>query len=314
MIRSSSSALLIAAIAAVPLHAQEFPSKPIRIMTADAGGGADFAARTIAQGITSPLGQPVIVDNRGIISAELVGKAPGDGYTLVLFASPLWLGPLMQKANYDPVHDFAPVTLVASSPLILTVHPTIAAGSVKELIALARGKPGALNYASASAGGATHLAAELFKAMANADIVRVNYKGAAPALNALVGGEVQLMFANALSVTPHVKTGRLKALAITSAQPSALAPGMPTVAAGGLQGYETVEIFGVLAPAATPAAVVGRLNKEMVQVLSTAESRDRFLSLGSEVIASTPAQFSARLHAEMDKWGKLIKQAGIRVD
>jgi tripartite-type tricarboxylate transporter receptor subunit TctC len=294
---------------------QGYPNKPIRIVTSEAGGGSDFAARPIAQGLSVPLSQTVIVDNRpGIIAIETVAKAPPDGYTLILYGQVIWITPLLQKTTYDVVRDFSPITMVASSPNLVVVHPSLPVTSVKELIALAKAKPGELNYGGGGAGASTHLAPELFKAMAGVNIVYVPFKGVGPALNALIAGEVQLMFSTAGSLVPHIKAGRLRALAVTSAQPSALTPGLPTVAASGVPGYESVSSLGILAPAQTPEPIINRLNQEVVRVLNQPDLKAKFLNSGIEVVASSPAQLAATMKSEMTVMGKVIKDAGIKGD
>ena len=291
---------------------QTDPSRPVRIVTSEIGGFNDLTARMIAQGLSGSLGQQVIVDNRGIIAIDIVAKAIPDGHTLLCYSNNFWLLPFLQdNFRYDPMKDFSAITLASTAPNILVVHPALAAGSVKELIALAKAKPGELNYGSGATGGAPHLSAELFKAMAGVDIVRINYKGSASTLNALIGGQVQLMFATPGSVDPQVKAGRLKALAVTSARPSALAPGLPTMAASGLPGYEASAILGIFAPARIPAPVVDRLNQEIVRVLKTPEVRQRFLNAGSEVVGSSAQELTAMMKSEMAKWGNVIKDAGI---
>jgi tripartite-type tricarboxylate transporter receptor subunit TctC len=262
-------------------------------------------------------GQPVVVDNRGgsaVIPIEVVAKAPPDGYTLLSFGTALWHLPLMQSVTYDPVRDFAPITLVTTTPMILVVHPSLPVKSTRDLIALARKRPGQLNYASGISGSTTHLPAELFKAMAKVDIVRVTYKGGAPALTSLLGGETQVMFANAAGVGPHIIAGRVRALAVTSAQRSALFPDVPTIAAEGLPGYEATSLQCIFAPAATPAALVSRLNQDLVKVLGRTDVKDRFLRGGSEVVANSPAELAAAIKADMVTMGRIIKQAGIRAD
>ena len=294
---------------------QTYPSKPVRMVISGVAGTSNFAARLIAQGLTAALGQQVIVDGRegGVIAAEFVAKAPPDGYTLHLNGSALWLLPFMRShVPYDPVRDFAPITLAVSTPNILVVHPSVPAKSVKDLIALAAARPGELNCATGNAGTSNHLAAELFKAMARVSFVRVPYKGASPALNDLISGQVQLMFGSATSVAPHLESGRLRALAVTSAQPSALAPGLPTVAAAGVPGYASVAVFGVFAPARTPPAIIGRLHEHIVRVLHEADVRDRLFKAGSESVGSTPGEFAAAIKAEMAGLGRLITDAGIR--
>lgn len=296
---------------------QTYPNKPIRMVTSAAGGSADFAARLIAQGLTGDLGQQVVVDNRGgsvSTSVGIVAKAPPDGYTLLLYASSLWIAPLLQQVPYDPVRDFSPIILAASSPYILVVHPAVPATSVKELIALAKAKMGELNYGSSGLGTANHLAAELFNAMAGVNIVHVPYKGAGPALNALIGGQLQLMFPSAGSVTSHIKSGRLRALGVTSAEPSALAPGLPTVAASGVPGYESLLIMGIFAPAGVPAALIKRLNQEIVKVLQKADVKEKLFNSGVEAVGGSPEQLAVSVKSEMARLGKVIKDAGIRAD
>ena len=289
-------------------------SKPIRIVTGASGGSSDFTARLIAQGLTENLRQQVIVDNRGNIDGELVAKAPPDGYTLLIDGASIWIGPLVQKTPYDPVRDFVPVTLAVSAPNVIVVHPSLPVKSVRELIALAKAQPGKLNYSSGGIGAASHLAAELFKSMAGVVIVNINYKGTGPALNALIAGEVQLMFANPAIASPHIKSERVRALAVTSLQPSPLMPDLPTVAAAGLPGFESVVIQGMFAPAGTPAALVNRLSREIVKVLNRPDVKERHFNTGVETVGSTPEELAAKIKSEMAKWGKVIKDAGIRVD
>ena len=294
---------------------QPFPNKPIRIITSEQGGGTDFATRLIAQGLADPLGQPVIIENRpSIINGEIVAKASPDGYTLVIGNSGLWIQPLMKNTPYDPVRDLAPISMLARSPNVLTAHPELPAKSVKELIALAKAKPGALNYGSSGEGTSNHLGMELFKFMAGVNIVRVNYKGAGPALTALIGGEVQLYVASSGVVAPQLKSGKLRALAVTSAQPSALVPELPTVAASGLPGYELISIYAMFAPAKVPDAVIRRLNQEVVRVLGRPDVKDKFFNVGVETVGSTPDQLAISIKSEMARMGKVIKTAGIHAE
>jgi tripartite-type tricarboxylate transporter receptor subunit TctC len=305
----------IMTLSAIQACGQDYPNKPIRLIVSGIAGSSNFAARLIAQGLSGALGQQVVVDGRegGVIAAEIAARAQPDGYTLHLNGSALWLLPFMRsKVPYDPVRDFAPVTLAVSTPNVLVVHPSVPANSVMELIALARARPGELNCATGNSGTSNHLAAELFKAMAGVNIMRIPYKGAAPALNDLIGGQVQLMFGAAIAVAQHIQSGRLRALAVTTAQASALAPGLPTIAASGVPGYASVAIFGVLAPAQTPPALIGLLNREIVKVLHQADVKERFFNAGSEVVASTPEAFAAAIKSEMASLGKLIRDAGIR--
>jgi tripartite-type tricarboxylate transporter receptor subunit TctC len=293
---------------------QAYPNKPIRIVTAAAGGNNDGTARIIAQGISGPLGQPMIVDNRpnGVIPGEIVSRAAPDGYTLLVYNNGFWLGPLLLKSPYDPVRDFLPVSLTDSTPSIIVVHPALAANSVKDLIALARSKPGELNYATTGGGSSSYLAGELFKALSGVNIVNIAYKGVGLALIDLIAGRVQLMIPPSTATAPHVKSGRLRALAVTSAEPSPLYPGLPTAAASGLPGYELVSRTGVFVPAKTPAAIIRRLNQELVQYLHGSEAKQKFLSVGVETVGSSPEQFAAVIKSEISLFAKVIKEAGIK--
>ena len=292
--------------------AQTWPAKPIRIVTVAPGSANDIVARLIAQELRPALGQTVIVDNRGTIAAEIVARAPVDGYTLLLYGSAVWLSPFIRSNTpYDPVKDFAPITLVASSPNVLVVHPSLPVKSARELIALARSRPGDLNYAAGSLGAAPHLAAELFKSMAKLNIVRVAYKGTGGSLIGLLSGEVEMMFPTAGSVTPHIKSGKLRALAVTSLQPTALAPGLPVLAAA-LPGYESVSLNGMFAPAKTPDPIIRQLNQEIVRIMTRAEVREKLVAAGTDAMATTPEEFAATIKSEMAKWGALIRDAGIR--
>ena len=309
------SAVLIVSGASV-VCGQDYPNKPIRIVAPEIGGSGDFAARLVAQGLTGSLGQQVIIENRGgsYIPQLIVSKAAPDGYTLHVNATGFWIGPLLQKAPYDPIRDFAPISVMTSSSNVLVVHPSLAAKSVKELIVLAKARPGELNYATGLSGSSSHLAGELFKHMAGVNFVRVPYKGNGPAVIGLIGGEAQLMFPSATAVTPHLKSGKLRALAVTSAEPSALAPGLPTVAAAGLPGYESVGRTVILAPAKTPAPIIQRLNQEVVRVLKQPDVKEKFFNTGVETVGSTPEQLTAMAKSEMARIGKMIKDVGIKAD
>ncbi len=299
-----------------PVTGQNYPIKPIRISTSAIGASSDFTSRLIAQDITETLGQPVIVENRGTVPAiEYISKAPPDGYSLLIGGSALWITPFLRSdTSWDPIRDFAPVNLVERSPNILVVHPSLPVKSVRDLMALAKSRSGELNYASAPAGGSSHLAGELFKAMAGVNIVRVAYKGAAPGMIGLMGGEVHLTFAGAGSAVPHLKSGKIRALAVTGSRPSALLPGMPTVATSGLPGYEVESIDVVMVPAKTPAAIIKRLHQEIVQVLNKPDVKNKLLLAGVEVVTGTPDEVASMMKSEMAKWGKLIKDVGIRAD
>ncbi len=296
-------------------YAQGYPVKPIRLVTSSPGGGADTVSRLMAQGLAGPLGQQIIVDNRGggVVPGQIVSRATPDGYTLLVYGGTFLLAPLLhEKPPYHPLQDFAPITLISVSPVVLVVPPSVAANSVRELIALAKSKPGALNFASASNGSASHLAGELFKSMAGVDIMRINYKGNGPAMTDLLAGRVQVMFVNAATVTPHIKSGKLKALAVATDQQSALAPGVPTVAASGLPGYEASSKIGLFAPAHTPAAVVKRLNEESVRFIRTPEAKEQIFRHGADAAGSTPEAFVAIIKAELSRMGKVIKDLGIK--
>lgn len=258
----------------------------------------------------------MLVDNRpaGVIPGQIVSKAAPDGHTLLLTTSLLWILPLIQSVPFDPLRDFAPVILAASTPNILVTHPSLPAKTVRELIALAKARPGDLDYASGATGSSSHLAAELFKSMAGVSIVRVPYRGAGPAVLGPVSGQVQLMFGTASSVRPHIASARLRALAVTSARRSAVFPELPAIAESGLSGYQTVTPFALFAPAATPAPVVSQLNSEIAQILKQNEVKQRFLASGVEVVASSPAELNAMMKADITRMSKVIKSAGIRAE
>ena len=311
-----AATIITVSLASGSLIAQNYPSKPVRILAGGAGGGGDFAARLIAQGLSSTLGQQVVIDNRGgsvAVPAGQVAKAPADGHMLLFFSAFVWLYPLLaDNVPYDPVRDLAPITLAIMSPQMLVVHPSLQVNSVKELIALARAKPGALNYASAGNGTGSHLAAELFAAMASVKIVRIGYRSTGESVINLLTGQTQLMVATAPSVAPHVRSSRLRALAVTSAQPSALLPGLPTIASTGVPGYESITQWGMFAPAKTPDAIVRLLNQETVRVLNRTDMKEKLLGAGVETVASSPEELTAMIKAEMTRMGKVIRDAGIR--
>ncbi len=297
--------------------AQDYPKRPVRIIVPGTGNFFDIAARLYALEITGPLGQQVIVDNRanGIVAAEATAKAPADGYTLLISTGTLWLSPFIQTAApFDPVRDFAPITLTTQSPLVLVVHPSLPVSSVRDLISLARARPGALNYAVPTVGSTAHLGAELFKSMAGINIVQVGYRSSGPATVDLMAGQVQMMFSVAGGVSQHVKSGRLKALAVSTAQPTPLVPGLPTVAASGLPGFAMVSTAGMLAPARTPAPIINRLNQEFVRALNKPELREKLFDMGVEAISSSPEEFAAFIKSDMARMGKVIRDAGIRAE
>ncbi len=312
----------VAMIAALPsASAAQYPDKSIRmILPGPPGGGADLLARLLNTKLSAALGVPVVIDNRagagGLVGTELAARASPDGYTLILGNSgPNAVLPAMLKTiAYDPVRSFAPVSLAASTVNLLVVHPGVAATSVAELIALAKAKPGQLTFASGGNGQSSHLSGELFKLQAGVDIVHVPYKGSGPAVLDLIGGRVGLMFGNIPSVMTQVAAGRLRALAVTSAKRSKLVAQLPTMAESGLAGYESIQWYGILAPAATPDAIVRRLNAEIVAAINAPDMQDQLLKQGFDAIGSTPAEFAAYLKNEILKWTKVVAAAGITSD
>ena len=299
------------------VSAQTYPSKPIRLVTASSGfGGNNYTGRQMAQAITDSWGQPMVVENRPtIVAIETAAKAPPDGYTLLLAGSTTWILPLMQKNPlWDPIKDFSPITSTTSQPNVLVVYPPLPVNSVKDLIALAKAKPGTLNYGSSLVGSTSHLAAELFKSMAGVNIVGINYKGNEAPTLALISGAVQMTLGSAGTVGPHVKSGKLKALAVTTLKPSALFPGLPTVAAT-LPGYEAQSMNALFAPARTPAIIVTRLNQEIVRFFNRPDIKERFLSdEGTEAVPSTPQELTASIKSEMSRLSKVIKDTGIKLE
>ena len=296
---------------------QAYPTKPVRMIAASSPGSAvDIVARIVAQKLGEQLGQQVVVDNRagagGNLGAELAATAAPDGYTLFMGtpAHAINTG-LYRKLNYDLIRDFSPVTQVTSGQYVVVVHPSLPAKSIRELISLARAKPGQLNYASAGSGNATHLAGELFASATRIKLVHVPYKGSGPAVTDLVGGQVQLMFANLVAALPQVKTGRIRALAVTGQKRAAAAPELPTVIEAGVPGYVVTSWFGVLLPAATPRELIMKLNAELARTMSAPDVRDRLAADGAEPTTGTPEQFGAFLRAEITQWTKVVKDAGI---
>ena len=297
-----------------PVRAQEYPTKPIRVLANEISGGADVTARLVGQGISVSLGQPVIIDNRGSrFVGPLGSKAAPDGYTLIVGASTFLLGPLLEKTTYDPIRDFTPITNMTRAPNVLIVHPSLPVKSVKDLIALAKAKPKQLNYASGSNGSSAHLSAELFNSMAKVDIVSINYKGTGQALTDVMSGQVQMMITAPGGAAPLIKSGRVRALGVTSLEPSRLMPGVPTVAAS-LPGYEFTAKTGMLAPAGTPAPIIHRLNQEMVRVLAQPDAKEKLLAIGLEANGTSPEEFGAMMKSDVARIGKLIKDAGITVE
>jgi tripartite-type tricarboxylate transporter receptor subunit TctC len=313
--------IIAAALAvALPVLAQTYPSKPIKIVVPyPPGGFNDTLGRTLAAKFTEAWGQPAIVENKPgantVIGTDFVAKSPPDGYTLLVVAFPFAVTPsLIKNMPYDTVKDFAPVVLAAQSPNLLVVNPSVPVKSVAELVALAKSKPGSLSYASTGNGSSNHISMELFKNLAGVQIVHIPYKGSAPAVTDLLGGQVQVMFDNVPNVLPQVKAGRLTALAQTGSKRSALVADLPTVAEAGVPGYEVTVWFGLVAPAGTPPAVVQKLNAEVLRILAMPDVRERFLAQGVEPVGSTPEQFSDHIRAQMAKWAKVVADAGVKAE
>lgn len=306
---------------AVSAHAAAYPDKPIRLIVPfPAGGGVDAVARTVSQKFAEVLGQQMVIDNRGgssgVIAAEIAARSVADGYTLFLGGSASHgITPhLYPKLPYDPVRDFAPVGLIGEAPYFLSVHPSVAATTVKELIALAQARPGQLNYASAGNGSTLHLTAELFKSMTGVNIVHVPYKGSAPALTDLLGGQVQMTFNPATLTLPYAKSGRLRVLGVTSAKRAAFAPEVPTIAEAGVPGFAATGWYGLLGPRGMPAPVVNKLYETMTRIFADKDFVERFLQLGVVPLAGNPAEFAAFIRSELAKWGKVVRESGARID
>jgi len=289
------------------------------IVAVPPGGPADTLARLVGPRLGEALGQTVVIDNRpganGIIAYDMAARSTPDGYTFVLVAAGVAINSsLYRNVPYDPIRDFAPITLGISVPNILVVHPSVPAASVAELVALAKAKPGQLAFASAGNGTSGHLALELFRLSAKIKVVHVPYKGGGPALAELIAGQVQALFSIALAATPQVKAGRIRALAISSAVRSPVAPDLPTIAESGFPGFEVIGWFGWLAPAKTPKEVVDRLNRDIVRILQLPAVRERLLSMSTVPVGNTSRQFEVFIRAERDKWAKVVKEAGIRIE
>ena len=290
------------------LGQDKYPAKLIRIVTATPGSNHDWGARLTAQELGPRVGQRVIVENRGTIAIEYVAKeAQPDGYTLLFYGATVWLQPYLTKSGWDPVMDFAPITVAMSSPNVLVVHPSLPARSVKELIALARARPGALNYSAGGGGSTPHIAAELFNYMAKLQIVRVHYKGSGPSMIGLLVGEVQMMFAALGPISPHVKQGKVRALAVSTPKRTPLMPELPAIAET-LPGYTAEATIGYFVPRRTSPAIVSFLNREIVQALRSADPRV-LANAGIEIVGGSPEEFAEFIRAEMDRMGKVIKSA-----
>lgn len=309
------------ALAAVLAHSQAWPSKPIRYIVPFAPGGTtDILARTVGDKLAIALGQPVVIENKpgagGGVGAEITAKSTPDGYTIMggTISTHAINASLYKSLPYDPVRDFAPIVLIARVPNMLVVHPDVPAKDVAELVALLRANPGKYTFASAGNGTSQHLSGELFKSMAGAEMQHVPYKGSPPALQDVMGGQVSMTFDNITTAWPLAKGGKLRALAVTTAKRSAIAPDVPTLAEAGLPGFEVGSWQGVFAPAGTPPDIVRRLNAEIVKILNTQEVRDKLAALGAEVVGNTPEEFATMVKAEVGKWADVVKKSGARVD
>lgn len=301
--------------------AQPYPSATVRLVTPYApGGGTDIIARVLAQKLTESLGQSVVVDNRtgggGIVGTAAVAKAAPDGYTILMGTTgPLALNPnLYPKLPYDTNRDFSPIILIASAPHLLAIHPSVPAKSVKELIAFAKANPGKLTFSSGGNGGSSHLSGEMFNMLAGVSMAHIPYRGTGPAAIAVVSGEVALSFVDVLTTLPHVKTGRLRGLAVSGARRSPVASDLPTIMEAGLPGYESGVWYGVLAPARTPKEIVDRLNAELARILRDSAVRARLVAEGSEVIGGTPEQFRDYMTVELERWGRVVRASNVKID
>jgi tripartite-type tricarboxylate transporter receptor subunit TctC len=305
----------------VPVDITKYPSRLVRLLVGyTAGGAVDVSARLIAQRMTEALGQSTIVENRpgadGNVASDFVAKSPPDGHTLAYVSAGHTMNPALHPKSlpYHPLRDFSPVSMVATGAQTLVVNPSLPVRSVKDLVALARAKPGQINFASSGAGGPMHLSSELLKSMAGIDIVHVPYKGGGPALNDVIGGQIEMTFVGAPASMPHIRSGRLRILAVSSTKRVAALPDVPTVAESGYPGFEVGALYAVLAPAATPAAIVGRLSSELARIASLREVRERLTGLGLETVGSTPEHLAEFMKADLAKWNKLVQSIGLQTD
>jgi tripartite-type tricarboxylate transporter receptor subunit TctC len=313
--KSIALALLFTATQAL---AQSYPAKPVKLLVGvPPGGPTDTLARAIAPDLSEGLGQPVVIENRpgasAVIATEAVAKAAPDGYTLgFIYITHATNPALMANLPYDTLRDFAPVSLVGEQSMVLLANPAFAANSVQELIAAAKANPGKIDYGASDSGSAPHLAGELFKMMSGIDLTPIYYKGTGPAMTDLLAGQIPVMFVSNISALPHVKSGKLKALAVTGAQRIALAPNIPTMSESGLPGYEAYGWYGIAAPARTPTAVIARLHAEVAKIAQNETMKKRLAGQGLELVGNTPAEFDAFIRAEITKWGKVLQAAGVK--
>lgn len=318
-LRAASIPLLAVALLPAAAPAAEFPAKPIRwIVPFAPGGSADALARIVQPSFAEAFGQQLLIDNRGgasgTIGSDMMVKSPPDGYTLLLITTTHTINPSLMKLPFDPVKDFAPVSLILSQPNILVVHPSVPAKSVKDLVALARARPGTLGYASGGNGSSPHLSGELFRLVAGIDIVHIPYKSSGPGVNDLLGGHVPMMFVGPLAVDGFVRSGRLRALAVADARRNAVFPAVPTMKEAGFGGVETGTWFGITAPAATPRQVIATANAAMVKALASRDLKAKLDAIGVDIVASTPEAFGMHITAEIAKWANVVRKAKVKVD
>ncbi len=308
------AAVMLVAATATQAWSQDYPTRPLRLVTGSAGGANDLITRVIAQGLSAALGQPALVENKpsGVLEGEAVVNAKADGHTLLSTSANLWISGLMQKVPFDALKDFRPITLATTAPYILVVNPHLPVKSVPDLITLAKARPGELNYVSLAVGSSNHLAMELFKSLTGVNITRVSYKGVPLAVSDLITGQVHVLFTAVQTIMPHVKAGKLRAIAVTTEQPSALVPGLPTVAAT-VKGYDTAARLGVFAPAGTPTPIIERLNRIIVEHLKSSEARERLFNAAIEPVGTTPEELAALMRLDVARWDKVIKAAGLSV-
>ena len=322
MPKGVSLVLKIAAVLlalSAPLAAQDYPTKPVRlIIPFPPGGSNDVVGRMIAQQLGDRLGQQVVVDNRGgaggIIGTEQASKAAPDGYTLLIISIAHAVSPWLYKLQYDPIKSFVPVSILASGPNVLVVHPSLPVHSVTELIALAKEQPGQLNYASAGIGSFQHLGGELFKLTAGVNIVHVPYKGGGPAMTDVLGGHTKIMFSSLVQTTPFVLIGQLRALGTSGAKRNPALPDVPTIAEAGLPGYEATNWWGIVAPAGTPPAIVEKLHNEIAAVQNSPQTKEQFAAQGADIVQMTSPEFGAFIEKEINKWERVVKEAGIKAE
>ena len=315
-----SAALVVLCCLAGTAFSQNYPAGPVRVIVPfPAGGGVDGMGRIIGQKLTETLGKQFLIDNRGgangMIGSELAAKAPKDGYTLLVNGANFVTTPsLYRNVTYDPIKDFEPISLMAFAPNVLVVHPSLPAKSVSQLIALAKAHPGQVNFAGSGSGSTPHLAGELFKTMTKTDMMHIPYRGTGPAIAALLSGEVSVMFMPALSAVPHIRAGRLRALAVTSRERLPALKELPTVAESGLRGYQSSQWYGMFAPAGTPADILALLNSHVAKIMHSPEMKQRMTDNGSLAVGNTREEFATHIKEEFAKWARIIKLSGARVD